>query len=258
MAFYSVTPHLQSETAFKLMIIRVIIFKIFSKRLKHLQHYEQNELNLYIQFRSMASLRNQYRKEYSAWYNMIRRCYKQGLDNQEWYYDKGVTVCPEWLNSFETFFADMGKAPSKEHSLDRVEGSTVYSKDTCKWSTQTEQTRNRGEFNIVREYLGESLCLAEWAERYGLKRAVLYYRVVVLGWDIGQALTTPYENTKIQQKVTNTGTGQEFKSVNMAAKVSGIAQPKLWAMLHGKAPNTSNFVFAKDYKPAIGQQFSLF
>ncbi len=206
----------------------------------------------------MASLRNANRKEYSAWYNMIRRCYKEGLDNQEWYYDKGITVCPEWLDSFERFFEDMGKAPSKAHSLDREHSAPVYSKDTCKWSTQKEQTLNRGGFNVRHTLFGETLCLSEWCERYDLPRRVVLHRLNYKKWDIEKAITTPYVQKQFVQQVVDTVTGVVLRSVNRAAKVIGIPQPTLWLMLKGKQPNTTTFILLEDFKANKTKQLQLF
>lgn len=73
---------------------------------------------------------------------MKQRCTDQ---NQKRYHDyggRGITICKEWLNSFETFYKDMGKRPVYCHSLDRADNEGNYNKDNCRWATRTTQQRN--------------------------------------------------------------------------------------------------------------------
>lgn len=84
---------------------------------------------------------------YKAWYHMHHRCKSHPAY-------VGITVDPSWAN-FETFYMDMGPRPSDRHSLDRINGATVYSKLTCKWSTLEEQNGNRPGFTIDLLYNGQ-------------------------------------------------------------------------------------------------------
>lgn len=80
--------------------------------------------------------------EYCAWLDMKQRCTDQ---NQKRYCDyggRGITICEKWLNSFETFYKDMGKRPAHCHSLDRMDNEGNYNKDNCQWATRTTQQHN--------------------------------------------------------------------------------------------------------------------
>jgi hypothetical protein len=79
---------------------------------------------------------------YKSWGNMIQRCTNKKHINYPNYGGRGITVCDSWLN-YQNFVADMGQRPNAKMSLDRIDNDKGYSKDNCKWSTQTEQTRNR-------------------------------------------------------------------------------------------------------------------
>lgn len=50
--------------------------------------------------------------EFWAWLDMIGRCYDPGHPKYAEHGAKGIEVCPQWLNSFETFYRDMGPMPS--------------------------------------------------------------------------------------------------------------------------------------------------
>lgn len=65
-------------------------------------------------------------KEYVAWKGMIYRC--ENPTNNRWhrYGGRGITVCRKWRESFEAFLADVGPAPSPQHSLGRWDHDGNY------------------------------------------------------------------------------------------------------------------------------------
>lgn len=80
--------------------------------------------------------------EYKIWSSMKARCNNAKTKVYADYGGRGITVCPEWLNSFETFYSDMGPRPSKDYSLDRKDNDKGYYKENCKWATRVEQQNN--------------------------------------------------------------------------------------------------------------------
>lgn len=69
----------------------------------------------------------------------------------------------------ESFIEDMGKKPSKEYSLDRIDGTKGYNKENCRWATKTEQSRNTKN-NILFRYKNQTKCVSEWSEILKLTR----------------------------------------------------------------------------------------
>jgi hypothetical protein len=80
-------------------------------------------------------------KEYQAWRDAESRCNNPNHVHYKSYGAKGITMCAEWLNSFATFFKDMGRA-GKGRSLDRLDGQKGYSPENCRWSTRQQQSEN--------------------------------------------------------------------------------------------------------------------
>lgn len=80
--------------------------------------------------------------EYSCWQNMKVRCNNPSHEAHARYKAKGITVCAEWLHSFEQFLSDMGTCPPDKNSIDRKDNSKGYCKENCRWSDPAEQANN--------------------------------------------------------------------------------------------------------------------
>ncbi len=81
-------------------------------------------------------------KEKRAWVGMQQRCYNPNSKAYKSYGGKGVTVCQRWRNSFADFLADMGAAPSSDHSVDRIDPAGNYEPGNVRWATVDVQWGN--------------------------------------------------------------------------------------------------------------------
>lgn len=115
-------------------------------------------------------------KEYQAWKAMKSRCYSPSTKKCRDYQIKGIIVCSEWLNDFDKFLEDMGECPNNL-SLDRIDNDKSYYKENCRWTTNSEQAKNRGNFNKVFTYNGKSQVLKDWARELGFKYTTLWNRI---------------------------------------------------------------------------------
>ena len=194
------------------------------------------------------SLITENNKEWRAWYNMRRRCHKKGLDNAKHYFDKGISVCSEWFESFEQFLKDMGNAPTRKHSLDRINGELGYYKENCRWVTQREQLVNRGDFNVRLTYMGKIQCAMDWSIELGLPFQVIISRKNKLGWSDDKTLSTPnLKRMHTAKKVIDIVSGVIYDTIGEASVAIGVERSCLVGWLNGRCRNRSTLMFLEDY-----------
>lgn len=124
--------------------------------------------------------------EYNTWQSMKKRCLSKNHRSYKHYGGRGITVCSEWVNSFDNFLNDMGCRPSNLYSIERVDNNKGYSKDNCIWVLNDKQSQNqRTTINI--EYNGETHCLSEWARKLNMSAAKLHYRLFKANYSLKKA-----------------------------------------------------------------------
>lgn len=124
---------------------------------------------------------------YYSWAGMLARCENPDHVAFMRYGGRGIRVCAQW-HDFEQFLADMGDKP-RGTSLDRIDTDGDYTPANCRWASSRTQARNTS-LNHRLTYQGETLCVAEWAERLGMHPASLNDRLQS-GWSVERTLTTP-------------------------------------------------------------------
>ncbi len=131
--------------------------------------------------------------EYRIWKSMTGRCNNKNNESFNNYGGRGIRVCRRWLK-FENFLLDMGKRPSKNHSIDRLNNDDGYSKNNCRWATSNQQNRNkRSNINIL--FNGKTQCLKDWAKELNMAYLTLYDRIHKLNWSVDKALSTKSSRT---------------------------------------------------------------
>ena len=133
--------------------------------------------------------RGQHAPEWDRWVAMISRCTNPKQSNYPRYGGRGIRVCDRWLNSYEDFLSDMGRIPTPEHSIDRINNDGNYEPGNCRWVTRFEQQNNRRNTMVI-EHDGKKLTAKEWSAATGIPSQRIQHRIKH-GWPIPEALSAP-------------------------------------------------------------------
>jgi len=136
-----------------------------------------------------------------SWYSMMTRCRNPKWDTYARYGANGVKVCSRIAGSPQALIDLIGERPSKDHSLDRKNSRGHYSCGMCsdcarndwpmnlRWATTKEQHRNASSNRRI-TFNGETRCMSEWAELYGIEYGKFRGRIK-RGWSMAHALAVP-------------------------------------------------------------------
>lgn len=89
--------------------------------------------------------------EYRAWRGAKQRCTNPNIKSWADYGGRGISMAPEWLNSYETFLAYIGRKPEGRdargrslYSLDRFPNNDGnYEPGNVRWATRKQQANNK-------------------------------------------------------------------------------------------------------------------
>lgn len=150
----------------------------------------------------MSRLRNIYKL-------MKYRCSQPKYDKYKYYGGRGIEVCSDWadsFNSFEQWALENGYAEGL--TLDRIDNDGDYEPENCRWVTLKEQANNRST-NHMLTYNGKTQSIQKWSEELDISSTMLEQRIKA-GWDVEKALTEPNKGTNHESLVTYEGRTQRI------------------------------------------------
>lgn len=125
------------------------------------------------------SIRNKsYGKDplFAVWRSIKCRCENPNVNDYKSYGGRGITMCDEWSNSFESF---RGWANSKGYtkglSVDRIDNNSVYSPVNCRLTDLKTQANNRRTTAYATGF-GETKSLTQWSRDNRCEVSLNYLR----------------------------------------------------------------------------------
>lgn len=122
---------------------------------------------------------------FTIWTRMRQRC--RDKSNKD-YGGRGISVCEEWDQSFESFRDwSLQNGYREDLSIDRIDNNGDYEPHNCRWTDTITQSNNRRTNRMV-TYQGKTMTLANWCRELGLKYGTISQRISIRGWTEEEAL----------------------------------------------------------------------
>jgi len=99
------------------------------------------------------------------------------------YFDRNITMCDGWLNSFDTFFEwAISNGWKKGLTIDRIDNEKGYSPGNCRWASYSTQSANQRRLDKgVTGYIGVQVNLGRDKKPNGNFRAMLKWKNITYG-----------------------------------------------------------------------------
>ncbi len=139
-----------------------------------------------------------YKRIYSIYDGMRKRCYNENNDNYDRYGGRGITICNEWLSDFKNFYEwAINNGYQNNLTIDRIDNDGNYEPGNCRWATIQEQCYNKSN-TVYITIDGETNTILEWSNIYNLPTYVLWQRYKLYGYEEKEELFKPLKKiTKI-------------------------------------------------------------
>jgi hypothetical protein len=159
--------------------------------------------------------------EYRCWSNIKQLCYNAKNPRYFDYGGRGITVCDEWLNSFENFYNSVGVRPSKEYILGREDVNIGYTPSNSKWMMPIDQARNKRNTKCP-QLIGEHMSTRQLAAKCGVNQSTVSRRL-----RNGEAVTSALRPARKLESRTYTFNGEK-KTLAEWAKIYNVSYANLY------------------------------
>lgn len=105
-----------------------------------------------------------YKRLFSIYDGMRKRCYNENNDNYQYYGGRGIIICEEWLYDFMLFYNwAISHGYDNKLTIDRIEVNGNYEPDNCRWVTWEEQANNKSN-TVYYRHEGKIKSSLDWCK----------------------------------------------------------------------------------------------
>ena len=127
---------------------------------------------------------------FTIWQGIKRRCNNQNDQSFDHYGGRGISMCKEWSDDFQSFYEwSMSNGYSDDLTIDRIDVNGNYEPSNCRWATRKTQSRNKRNNHFV-SINGVNQCISDWCKVSPVSMTTIYQRIRN-GWDIEKAILLP-------------------------------------------------------------------
>ena len=135
---------------------------------------------------------------FRIWMGIKQRC-NINYVTSKYHGQKNIRVCDEWKDFVPFYEWSIANGYSDTLTIDRIDNKLGYRPDNCRWVDFKTQERNRTNNRMV-TIKGETHVLSEWAEKNGISRSALAWRLDH-GWNDEELFMKPdFANRIIRRK----------------------------------------------------------
>lgn len=81
---------------------------------------------------------------YSIWCDIKSCCTNPNVPCYKYYGGRGITICNEWGNNFQSFFEwSIANGYAENLTIDRIDNDGNYTPTNCRWVTMAVQNKNK-------------------------------------------------------------------------------------------------------------------
>lgn len=113
---------------------------------------------------------------YGVWCGMRYRCTNKNRFDYKDYGGRGIKVCDEWRNDFQTFYDwAMLNGYKKGLEVDRINVDGNYEPNNCRLITHSDNCNNKRN-NVYLTYNGNTRTMTRWAEKLNIPYSTIKHR----------------------------------------------------------------------------------
>lgn len=135
-------------------------------------------------------------KAYGVWLSIKDRCYRPTSKAYEYYGGRGISMCEDWENSFQSFYdwlvangySEIDGERNNSKTIDRIDVNGNYEPDNCRLVPMTVQANNKRD-NRYETYNGETHTISDWARIRGIPYKTFCTRLY-RGWTFDRIMTS--------------------------------------------------------------------